>query len=117
MNTRALAADGVALIEVLVALCLFALIATPTARTIAIAQRSRVSSGRWMRAAELAIQTIERLRAGAAIDEIEETEGFTTAWTKSSGELAGVDRCDVAVQWIDGEQRELVLTTLLRTQP
>jgi prepilin-type N-terminal cleavage/methylation domain-containing protein len=45
---------GFTLIEVLVALLLFAVGAAALAETLVVAQRLRVSSGRWLRAVELA---------------------------------------------------------------
>jgi Tfp pilus assembly protein PilV len=117
MTARARSQVGVALVEILVALFLFALIATPTARTVTIAQRSRVSSGRWMRAAELAGELVERLRAGAIFADSEDIDGFTRTWTLHRDAFGGVDRCDVTIRWNDQSEHELVLSTLLPSRP
>lgn len=108
---------GTTLIEILVALLLFSLIATATARTLASAQRARAASALWMQAAELGGNLLERLRVDPDQPESQTVLGFTRAWQRSDAGLAGVDRIDVTVRWtLDGEQA-LHLATLLRSQP
>jgi len=117
MTARECAETGFAMVEILVALLLFALIATPTARTLAIAQRSRVASGRWMQATELAGELLEQLRAGADVPESQEMDGFSRSWQCLRDAYDGVDRYDATVRWSDGAEREVVLTSLLRSRP
>lgn len=110
MNAR-----GFSLIEVMVALCLFALGAAALAETLMVAQRVRASSARWLQAVALAEDRLERLRAGDRGDDGAPIGAFTRAWRSEAvdGE-AGLERLDVTVDWDDRGRQRLTLTTLAR---
>ena len=106
---------GFTLIEVMVALCLFALGAAALAETLVVAQRVRASSARWGRATALAEERLERLRAGDRSDDAAPLGEFTRAWRAGDvdGE-PGLERVDVSVDWEDRGHQRLTLTALLR---
>lgn len=106
-------ARGSTLIEVMVALCLFALGAAAVAETLMVAQRTRASSARWLRATALAEERLERLRAGDRSDDAAPLGEFTRRWRRTD-HAPGLARYDVVVEWDDRGRQRLTLTTLLR---
>lgn len=106
---------GFTLIEVLVALCVFAVGAAALAQTLVVAQQARASSARWGRATTLAEDRLERLRAGDRSDDGAPLGEFTRAWRASvfDGD-PDVERIDVTVDWEDRGPQRLTLTALLR---
>lgn len=107
---------GFTLIEVMVALCLFALGAAALAETLVVAQRVRASSARWGRAVALAEERLERLRAGDRSDDPAPIGEFTRAWrAEPFAGGPGLERIDVTVDWEDRGPQRLTLTGLLRS--
>lgn len=100
---------GFTLVEVLVALLLLSIGALALADSLLAARRLQVESGRWMQAAALAEQGIERARAGACGDDVEGS--FTR--TCSSAAHGRLRRIEVHVRWSRPAARELSLTTLV----
>ena len=110
-----MAARGFTLVEVLVALLLFAVVAAALAQTLVGAQQARASSARWQRATGLAEERLERLRAGDRSEDGGPIGAFTRAWR--AGAVSGVpdlERVDVTVDWDDRGPQRLTLTALLR---
>jgi prepilin-type N-terminal cleavage/methylation domain-containing protein len=110
MNAR-----GFSLIEVMVALCVFALGATALAETLMIAQRTRASSARWLQAVTLAEERLEHLRGGDRSEDGAPLGEFTRSWRSETVDgTADLERVDVMVDWTDRGVRRLTLTTLAR---
>lgn len=106
---------GSALIEILVALVVFALVAAATAETLAVAHHARRSSELAMRATTLAGERLERLRAGDRSSDPAPLGPFTRSWrTAPAGSTPGLTRFDVTVAWEDGGPHELTLSALVR---
>ncbi|HSQ01083.1 MAG TPA: prepilin-type N-terminal cleavage/methylation domain-containing protein [Candidatus Dormibacteraeota bacterium] len=106
---------GFTLIEVMVAMCLFALGAAALAETLVVAQRVRASSARWGRAVALAEERLELLRAGDRGDDPAPIGEFTRAWRREAFDGgSGLDRIDVSVDWEDRGHQRFTLTALLR---
>jgi prepilin-type N-terminal cleavage/methylation domain-containing protein len=106
---------GFTLIEVLVALLLFAVGAAALAETLVVAQRLRVSSGRWLRAVELAEERLELVRAGDRSDDGAPLGEFTRSWQASA--VAGttrLERVEVVVTWEDHGPQSFALSALRR---
>ncbi|MDX2166982.1 MAG: prepilin-type N-terminal cleavage/methylation domain-containing protein [Deltaproteobacteria bacterium] len=104
---------GFTLIEVLVALVLFALGAAALAETLVVAQRQRVSSGRWLRAVELAEERLELVRAGERGTDGAPLGEFTRSW-HAAAVAAGLERVDVTVTWEDRGPQSFALSALRR---
>ena len=106
---------GFTLIEVMIAMCLFAIGAAALAETLVVAQRVRASSARWGYAVGLAEERLERLRAGDRSDDPAPIGEFTRAWrSEPFAEGADVERVDVTVDWEDRGRQRFTLTALLR---
>ena len=106
---------GFTLIEVMVAMCLFALGAAALAETLVVAQRVRASSARWGQAITLAEERLERLRGGDRSDDPAPIGEFTRAWRREAFDGGpGLERIDVTVDWEDRGHQRFTLTTLLR---
>ena len=109
---------GVTLIELLVAVLIFALAATAVAQTLVTAQQARASSERWLRATQLAEERLERLRSGDRGDDGGPIGRFTRSWRTLSAPVAGrLERLDVTVAWEDRGAQRFVLSALRRTAP
>ncbi len=112
--TRAAAAGGFTLIEVLAALVLLALAAGGVVETLASAQRARGLSVRRMQAAQLAAAGIEQLRAGQALEPLVVAGGFARAGSVTP--WMGRDdlvQLEVSVSWNDTVPQRLRLATLV----
>jgi prepilin-type N-terminal cleavage/methylation domain-containing protein len=106
---------GFTLIEVVVAMLLFAVGAAALAQTLVIAQRTRASSARWGQALALAEQRLERWHAGERDDETTQVGEFTlrtTAEAFDGSEL--LERVAITVEWQDRGPQRLALAGLLR---
>lgn len=111
-------ARGFTLIEVVVAVLLFAIGAAALAETLVVAQRVRASSARWVEALALAEERLERLRAGDRSEEGPARGGFTCSWRSDPWEdAAQLERVEVAVEWQDRGAQRLALTALLPVVP
>jgi len=109
---------GFTVIELLVAVVIFAVLATGLAHTLAQAQQARASSARWLRATQLAEERLERLRAGERSDDAARLGEFTRTWRSEPSAVApGLERLDVEVVWEDRGEQRFVLTALARTAP
>lgn len=107
---------GFTLIEVMVALCLFAIGAAALAETLVVAQRVRASSARWGRAVTLAEDRLERLRGGDRGEDAAPIGEFTRSWQREPFDGApGLDRVEVTVDWEDRGRQRFTLTALLRS--
>lgn len=108
-------AGGFTLIEVMVALCLFALGAAALAETLVVAQRVRASSARWSHAITLAEDRLERLRAGDHSDDAAPLGEFTRTWRREPcAGVPGLDRLEVSVAWEDRGRQRFSLQALAR---
>jgi len=106
---------GFTLIEVVVALLLFAVGAAALAETLVLAQHLRASSGRQLRALELAEERLERLRAGERGGDAAPLGVFTRSWRSGAvPDEPGLERVDVTVTWEDRGAQEVRLSALLR---
>jgi Tfp pilus assembly protein PilV len=111
MNQR-----GATIIEILVATVIFAAAATGAVQALAVAERARRTSELAMRAAEIAGEGLERLRAGARGVNNERIGDFTRGWASETVDAQlGLERLDVHVSWQDRGERTLKLTSLART--
>jgi prepilin-type N-terminal cleavage/methylation domain-containing protein len=108
-------ARGFGVIELLVALVIFAAVAAGLAQTLVQAQQTRASSARWLRATQLAEERLERLRAGDRNEDAAPLGEFTRTWHSEPAAMSGVDRVDVQVTWEDRGARRFVLTALARS--
>jgi prepilin-type N-terminal cleavage/methylation domain-containing protein len=109
---------GFTVIELLVALVVFAALAGALAQTLVRAQRVRASSALWLRATALAEERLERLRAGDRSEDAAPIGPFTRAWRAEPAAAApGLERRDVEVTWEDHGPRRFVLSALARTAP
>lgn len=109
-------AHGFTLVELLVAIAIFAALATGLAQTLAHAQQMRASSARWMRATQLAEERLERLRSGDRTDDAGPIGEFTRTWQAApAAEGPGLERLDVEVVWEDRGPQRFVLSALVRT--
>src|SRR5262245_33585013 len=112
----ALGKDGFTVIEVLVAVAIFTVLATALAQTLVHSQQARASSARWLRATQLAEERLERLRAGDRSDDPAPLGEFTRRWHGEAGPGApGLERLDVQVDWEDRGARHFALAALART--
>jgi prepilin-type N-terminal cleavage/methylation domain-containing protein len=102
---------GFTLIEAMMALLLLSFAAAALGESFLAAQRAQVEGGRWMRAAALAEEALERARlhGGSGADTV---GSFSRSWTTSPGD--GVRRLEVVVAWQAPSPRHLRLVTLVR---
>lgn len=99
---------GFSVVELLVAVAIFTVLAAALAQTLIHAQQVRASSARWFRAGQLAEERLERLRAGDRAVDAGPIGEFTRVWQiQPSADQPGLDRVDVVVSWTDdtGPQR------------
>ena len=108
-------ARGSSLIECMVAVAIFGLIASAVAQTVIGAQRGRQLSETWMRATEFATQRIEAVQAGVVVDDqpINGTLQRETTLT-AIPDHPGLVRLKVTVTWADPEPSHLALSTMIR---
>jgi prepilin-type N-terminal cleavage/methylation domain-containing protein len=108
--------DGFSLIEVLVALLIFALVAAGLAETLAVAQMTRHTSALRMEASLLAAAETERARARGATDGTTKVGALTCSTAvEALGDYPDLARVRVTVDWIDRAPRRLELVTLMST--
>jgi len=106
---------GFTLIEIAVAMLIFAVGAAALAQTIVLAQQLRAKNNRWLHALELAEQRLERLRGGERSEAVETLGEFTRqARIAPQADLAALERLEVTVAWEDRGAQQLVLATLHR---
>ncbi len=112
------AARGFTVVELLVAIAIFAALAAGLAQTLVHAQQSRARSARWMRATQLAAERLERLRAGDRTEVAGPIGEFTRRWraVPDAGAPA-LERLDVEVIWEDRGPQRFALSALARTVP
>jgi len=106
---------GFTVIELMVALLIFAAVAAGLAQTLIQAQQMRASSARWLRATQLAEERLERLRAGDRSDDTAPLGEFTRSWRAEPADAAGLERLDVQVAWEDRGAQRFALVALGRT--
>jgi prepilin-type N-terminal cleavage/methylation domain-containing protein len=111
----ALGKGGFTVIEVLVAVAIFTVLATALAQTLVHSQHARASSARWLRATQLAEERLERLRAGDRSEDAAPIGAFTRAWRVVPADQAGLERVDVEVTWEDHGPQRFVLSALTKT--
>jgi Tfp pilus assembly protein PilV len=110
MNER-----GATVVEILVAVVVFAVAAAGAARALVMAERARRTSELAMRAAQLAAEGLERLRCGEPAAAGERIGAFTRGSAAQTVDpRLGLERLDVVVSWRDGGERRLTLSTLER---
>jgi prepilin-type N-terminal cleavage/methylation domain-containing protein len=110
-----MSARGYSLIEVMVAIVVFALVAAAVAQTVTFNQHSRQIAENWMRATQLAGARIEQVRAGMSTDPTPESGIFRrdTVIAALDGHR-NLSRVEVTVSWTDSEARTLTLASLVR---
>jgi prepilin-type N-terminal cleavage/methylation domain-containing protein len=107
--------DGFTLMELLVAVALFGLIAAGLAQTLVAAQQSRAGSARWLHATALAEERLERLRAGDRSHDGGPLGEFTRTWRAAPAPaLPGLEQLEVEVTWHDHGLQRFTLTALRR---
>lgn len=111
---RPAAAAGFTLVEVVVALLLFAIGAAALAQTLVMAQRLHAGTARWLQAVTLAEERLELLHAGARDADSGSRGGLTRRW-RAEPAAPGLERLEVTVTWQDRGPQALVLTALRRT--
>jgi len=108
---------GYSLIELLVAMTLFAIVAFGLATAVTLVTRSGVLSDRLTRATFLAQDKLEALvsHADSLTDGTDAPEpGFSRSWFISVDDPEpGVRRVDVTVSWEGSETRTVSLTTVV----
>jgi prepilin-type N-terminal cleavage/methylation domain-containing protein len=106
---------GYSLIEVMVAVLLFSIVAAAVAQAVVLAQRGRQISENWMRATQLASERLETVRAGVMADSTATNGIFQrdTAVTAVAGHR-GLVQITVTVSWTDTEPKTFALSTLMR---
>jgi general secretion pathway protein I len=113
----ALEKAGYSLVELLVAMALFAIAALGLSAGVIMVVRSGVSSDHLTRATILAQDKLEELAAlGSPLTGGTDTPqpGFSRVWTVSSDDPeTGVARIDVAVFWEDGDSQSVSLVTVV----
>ena len=105
------------MVEFLVALAIFAIFAAALAQTVITAQGARRTGANWMQATQLAVERLERWRAGDRSTDDTPINGFTRAW--ESQPVAGYEqlqRVDVTVTWEDQSQKQFTLSALIRNR-
>lgn len=112
---RTPAAHGFTLIELMIALVLLSAAALGLGSTLLGTQHAFAVSRRWVRAAQLAADGLEQLRAGQPPGPVHDAAEFTraVAVTPWSGHV-GLQRLEVTVTWNDGEPHTVRLVTLAR---
>lgn len=111
--TRAGAEAGLTLIEVLVALLLLSTAALGLTSALVAAQRAQRSSARWVRAADLAADGVEQLRAGLPLAPVTGDGGFErTGRVVPDAGRPGVAQVEVTVHWYDGGARTYRVATV-----
>jgi prepilin-type N-terminal cleavage/methylation domain-containing protein len=108
-------AGGFTLVEVMVALLLLSVAALGLSSTLVSTRKALARSGKRMRAAQLAADGMEQLRAGQVPGPPDGGGEFerSTATTPWNGH-PGLQRVEVTVSWNDGELHALQLVTLAR---
>jgi prepilin-type N-terminal cleavage/methylation domain-containing protein len=111
-HTRA----GFTVVELLVALAIFTVLAAALAQTLIHAQQVRASSARWWRAGQLAEERLERLRAGDRAVDTGPIGEFTRAWQiQPFADQPGLERVDVVVSWTETGPQCCALSALVRS--
>lgn len=109
---------GVTLIELLVAVSIFAMTAAAVAQALITAQHARASSERWLRATQLAEERLERLRSGDRADDSGPVGIFTRSWRARAAPRGGaLEQLDVTVTWEDRGAQRFALSALRRAAP
>jgi Tfp pilus assembly protein PilV len=109
---------GESLIEVLIALLVFSIVATGLARTLVVALQARRTSGYWMEATQLAVEAAEQARSGHSGQATETLGTFERSVRTQPGTASlPLERVDVIVQWQDGGPKEFTLSLLKRAAP
>ena len=114
LNSRP--ASGFSLIEVLVAVLLFSLLALSIGASITNLLRVDTSSERLNRATVLAQNKLEELSAGFGARSGSDTPqpGFSRTWSTTPNQPPGsTARAEVRVSWQDPHDRTISLATLL----
>ena len=106
------------MIEVLIALLVFSIVATGLAQTLIVALRARRTSGYWMEATQLAVERAEQQLSGHSGRD-GETLGMFTRSVRVQPGIASLplERIDVVVEWQDDESKEFTLSLLQREVP
>ena len=108
-------AAGFTLIELMVALLLLSVAALALTTTLVSTRRALTLSAQWMRAAQLASEGIEQVRAGQVPDAGPTVDGFNRAATVTPWNgHAALQRLEVTISWYDGEPHTFQLSTLAR---
>lgn len=108
---------GFTIVEFLIALTIFAIFAAALAQTLITAQGARRTAANWMHATQLAVERLERWRAGDRSTDPTPIDGFTRAWESQA--VAGYEqlqRVDVTVTWEDHGQKQFTLSALIRNR-
>ena len=106
---------GFTLVEVMAALVVFALAAAAAVQTLATAHRARSTAADLMHATQLAVERLERVRAGDRTADGAAIGGFERSWRSvRASSAADLERVDVTVAWIEHGRHALTLSCLMR---
>ena len=113
----ALGKAGFSLVELLVSMTLFTIVALGLSAGVAMVSRAGLISDHLTHATILAQDKLEELAAhtGSQVGGVDTPQaGFTREWTFSSDAPdPGVTRIDVTVTWTEDETRSISLTTVI----
>lgn len=108
------AQHGFSLVEALVALLIFSVVAAGLAETLVTAQTTRRTSTMAMAANQLAVAELERNRAGTPAAGSMQVGDFTsTTVVQPISDYPALARVRVLIEWEDRGPRQLELTTLI----
>lgn len=109
---------GESIVEVLIALVVFSVVATGLAQTLVVGLQARRTSGYWMEATQLAVERVEQIRSGDTGVAREVLGRFerSVRSRESVGSLP-LERIDVTVEWHDDGPKDFTLSFLRRATP
>ena len=106
---------GFTIVELLVAVLIFSMVAAALAQNLIVAEHARRTSARWMQATQLAEERLERLRAGDRGHDAGPIGMFTRVWqARKVPGYARLERVEVTIAWEDRGPQEFTLTALIR---
>lgn len=109
---------GLTLVETVVALGIFSVVALGLAQMLSAARKAHVLSQHLATAVELAGETMERVRAGDLAEDPSPLGAFCRSWSAEPAlGYARLNRVSVSVTWNDPEPQRYTLSALMRMPP